>query len=130
MAGMDMYIVFIAKRLGSSGNKCILCVDQPGDIIGDASGGKRGVRPPLKDGNCHVRLQSARLGRRTHSGCIAAYYYEFCQNISPVLLRLLGLCYAENSVPDIILVPAFQDKNRLGMQKFDDFFRFAAQQTG
>ncbi len=84
MQGMRVDPVFIAKGLWCSGDESILSVDQPGDIVGNASGGIGCVRPPFKNRNVHVRLQSPGLGRRSHAGCIAAYHYELCHCPSPV----------------------------------------------
>jgi hypothetical protein len=84
------------------------------------------VRSSFKYDNFHVRLQPANHGSRTHAGCITAYHYEPCHYRPPALLRFREFGYPKNSVPDIVPIPAFQDKNGLGAQEFHDFFRFTA----
>lgn len=81
--GLYVNAKFLSKGFRSPGNKSVFCVDQTGDIVGDASGGKRGVWASFKYLDLRLRLKPSYLRRGAHSGRIAADYYQFCHHFSP-----------------------------------------------
>lgn len=74
--GTDIDVLFIAKLLRCSGDKCLFPVNQTGDVIGNSSGRKRGMGAALKNRYVGLRLQSANLRCSAHSGRIATYDNE------------------------------------------------------
>ena len=61
MPGVDVNVLFFAKRLGCSGDKFLFPVNQTGDVIGNASCRKRCMGAALKNRYIRRRLQPANL---------------------------------------------------------------------
>jgi hypothetical protein len=69
---LDVDIVLFTECFRRSGDKRLFPVDQTGDIVGDASGRKRGVRSAFKNRDVGRRLQPANQRCGGHSRGIAA----------------------------------------------------------
>ena len=130
MQDMRVYPVFVAKDLWCSGDESLLFVDQPGDIVGNASAGIGCVRAPLENRNFH---SGCRL-RAWDAAVMPAASPPITMSFAIVLLLLLlffrKLGYPHNGMPNLVLTPAFQDKKRPGLQKFAYLFCLTAQETG
>jgi hypothetical protein len=65
-------------------NELFFSVDNPADVIGDASGGKRGVRAPLKDDDVQLGPTTPGLGGGAHPRGISADDHQsfFCHKFS------------------------------------------------
>ena len=58
-------------------NEFFFLVDNPADIVGNSSGGKRGVRAPFVDDDVQLGTAPLCLGGGAHPRCIAADNYQF-----------------------------------------------------
>jgi hypothetical protein len=61
MSDLHGDIIFIAKGLRGSGDEGLFLVDQPGDVIGDASGGIGCMRAGFENNDFRFRLSFANL---------------------------------------------------------------------
>jgi hypothetical protein len=72
MADSGIDPIAFPKFLRGADNEFFFRVDNPADVIRNASGGIGGVRAPLKDDDVQLGPMTLCLGGGAHSRCIAA----------------------------------------------------------
>jgi len=89
MVNSDVNSVPLPKFFRRTDNERFFPVDDPADIVGYSSGGKRGMRAALKDDNLKLRTMAFGLRSSTHPGGIAADNNQSCLAHLPSPVNLI-----------------------------------------
>jgi hypothetical protein len=73
---MRVDVVFVAEGLWRAGDECVNVVDNLADVVGDPSGGIRGVGTALESDDFQVWSPPTRLRCRAHTRRIATDDHE------------------------------------------------------
>jgi hypothetical protein len=65
-------VLFVPEILRRSCDQALLVIDDPADVVGNASGGIGGMGPPFKDGDLHIFVTAACRGSGAHPCGIAS----------------------------------------------------------
>jgi hypothetical protein len=75
MENSDVNSIPVPELFRSADDEYIFTVDNPADIVGNPSGGKRGMWAPFKDNNFQIGAPAFSLRCGAHPCCIATDNY-------------------------------------------------------